>query len=138
MRRTFFFVLMCVAIAATREATLAHHSFSAEYDANKPLNLKGAVTKVEWTNPHAYFYIDVRDEKTGKVTNWAFEMGAPAVIQRSGWTRTTLHIGDVVIVEGSQAKNGTPHGNARSVTLASTGQRLGAGSSQGQGPAAEP
>jgi len=139
MTRTFSFVLVFVALVAGREATtLAHHSFSAEYDANKPLNLKGAVTKVEWTNPHAYFYIDVRDDKTGKVTNWALEMGAPAVIQRSGWTRTTLHVGDLVIVEGSQAKNGTPHGNARSVTLASTGQRLGAGSSQGQGPTAEP
>jgi hypothetical protein len=139
MTRMFYVVLVFAALAATRATTtLAHHSFSAEYDANKPLNLKGAVTKVEWTNPHAYFYIDVRDDKTGKVTNWALERGAPAVIQRSGWTRTTLHVGDVVIVEGSQAKNGTPHGNARSVTLASTGQRLGAGSSQGQGTAAEP
>jgi hypothetical protein len=139
MTRTFYVVLVFVALAATGETTmLAHHSFSAEYDANKPLNLKGAVTKVEWTNPHAYFYIDVRDDKTGKVTNWALEMGAPAVIQRSGWTRTTLHVGDVVIVEGSQAKNGTAHGNARSVTLASTGQRLGAGSSQGQGTTVEP
>jgi hypothetical protein len=139
MTRTFYFVLMFVAVGATYQATTsAHHSFSAEYDANKPLSLKGAVTKVEWTNPHAYFYIDVRDDKTGKVTNWALEMGAPAVIQRSGWTRTTLHIGDLVIVEGSQAKNGTAHGNARTVTLASTGQRLGAGSSQGQGTAVEP
>ena len=129
----FFFVLATVPLAT---GTLrAHHSFSAEYDANKPLKLTGAVTKVEWTNPHAYFYIDVRDEKTAKVTNWAFEMGAPAVIQRSGWTRKTLTIGDVVIVEGSQAKNGTAHGNARTVTMASTGQKLGAGSSQGQGPA---
>jgi len=138
MTRTFYFLVIYVAIAAMSRAPFAHHSFSAEYDGNKPLNLKGAVTKVEWTNPHAYFYIDVRDDQTGKVTNWALEMGAPAVIQRSGWTRTTLHIGDVVIVEGSQAKNGTPHGNARSVTLASTGQRLGAGSSQGQRPTAEP
>jgi len=109
---------------------LAHHSFSSEYDSNKPVNLKGAVTKIEWTNPHVYFYIDVRDEQTGNIVNWALEMGAPAVIQRSGWTRNTMKIGDLVIVTGSQAKSGKPHGNARTVTMASTGQRLGAGSSE--------
>ncbi len=112
----------------------AHHSFAAEYDSNKPLNLTGAVTKIEWNNPHVYFYIDVRDEKTGKVTNWALEMGAPAVIQRSGWTRNTMKIGDLVTVTGSQAKSGNPHGNARTVTMTKTGQRLGAGSSEGQPP----
>src|SRR6187549_3144803 len=131
MARTFYVVLVLVALAATRETTtLAHHSFSAEYDSNKPLNLKGAVTKIEWTNPHVYFYIDVRDEQTGNVVNWALEMGAPAVIQRNGWTRNTMKIGDLVIVTGSQAKSGKPHGNARTVTMASTGQRLGAGSSE--------
>ena len=114
---------------------VAHHSFAAEYDSTKPIKLTGAVTKVEWNNPHVYFYIDVRDEKTRKVTNWALEMGAPAVIQRSGWKRTSMKIGDLVIVEGFQAKNGQPHGNARTVTLASTGQRLGAGSSFGGGNA---
>jgi hypothetical protein len=134
--RTF---LGCVVVASIVAAPLAtgvsaHHSFAAEYDANKPLNLKGAVTKIEWTNPHVYFYIDVRDEKTGKVVNWAFEMGAPAVIQRTGWTRNTMKIGDLVIVTGSQAKSGRPHGNARTVTMASTGEKLGAGSSQGQAP----
>ena len=113
----------------------AHHSFAAEYDSNKPVKLTGAVTKVEWTNPHVYFYIDVRDDQTGKVTNWAMEMGAPAVIQRSGWKRTSMKIGDLVIVEGFQAKSGWPHGNARTVTLATTGQRLGAGSSFGSGNA---
>lgn len=109
----------------------AHHSFAAEYDSNKPVKLTGAVTKIEWNNPHVYFYTDVRDEKTGKVTNWAWEMGAPAVIARRGWTRTTMKIGDLVTVEGSQAKSGKPHGNARAVMLAKTGQVLGAGSSQG-------
>jgi hypothetical protein len=111
----------------------AHHSFAAEYDSNKPVTLTGAVTKVEWTNPHVYFYIDVKDAATGKVTNWAMEMGAPAVIQRSGWKRTSMKLGDLVTVEGFQAKNGQPHGNARTVTLAATGQRLGAGSSAGPG-----
>jgi Family of unknown function (DUF6152) len=112
----------------------AHHSFAAEYDSNKPIKLTGAVTKVEWMNPHVYFYIDVRDEQTGKITNWAFEMGAPAVIQRNGWTRNSMKIGDLLTVEGSQAKSGRPHGNARSVILAATGKKLGAGSSEGQTP----
>ena len=83
-------------------------------------------------NPHVYFYIDVRDDSTGKITNWAFEMGAPAVIQRNGWTRNSMKIGDMVIVDGTRAKSGLPHANARSVTMASTGKKLGAGSSEGQ------
>ena len=111
----------------------AHHSFSAEYG-NEPANLKGAVTKIEWQNPHVFFYIDVRDEETGKVTNWALEMGAPSVIQRNGWKRTTMKIGDLVIVTGTKAKNGKPLANARSVIMASTGQKLGAGSSEGVTP----
>ena len=95
---------------------------------------EGAVTKIEWQNPHVFFYIDVRDEETGKVTNWALEMGAPAVIQRMGWRRTTMKIGDIVIVTGTKAKNGKPLANARSVVMASTGQKLGAGSSEGVTP----
>jgi hypothetical protein len=121
--------ILAVALAAPM---WAHHSFSAEYDAKQPIKLTGAVTKVEWMNPHVYFYIDVKDEQSGKVTNWALEMGAPAVIQRNGWTRNSMKIGDIVVVEGSRAKSGQPHGNARSVTMASTGQKLGAGSSEGQ------
>ena len=127
-----FLALSAAVFVLQASSGWAHHSFSAEYDSNKPLNLTGAVTKIEWNNPHVYFYIDVRDEKTGKVTNWAFEMGAPAVIARSGWRRNTMKIGDLVTVTGSQAKSGNPHGNARSVTLTKTGQRLGAGSSEGQ------
>ena len=109
----------------------AHHSFAAEYDNNQPFKLTGAVTKVEWTNPHVYFFIDVKDAGTGRVANWAMEMGAPAVIARNGWKRSSMKIGDIVVVEGFKAKSGKPHGNARSVTLASTGERLGAGSSFG-------
>ena len=130
---TFGLLALGLIFAATTAAPLwAHHSFAAEYDSNKPLTLKGAVTKIEWQNPHVYFYIDVRDEASSKVTNWAWEMGAPAVIQRNGWTRNTMKIGDLVIVSGTQAKNGSAHGNARTVTMASTGKRLGAGSSEGQ------
>jgi hypothetical protein len=109
----------------------AHHSFAAEYDSNQPFKLTGAVTKLEWTNPHVYFFIDVKDAATGRVSNWAMEMGAPAVIARNGWKRSSMKIGDLVVVEGFKAKSGKPHGNARSVTLASTGERLGAGSSFG-------
>ena len=126
--------LLAFAFAVTLTAPLvAHHSFAAEYG-NEPANLKGAVTKIEWQNPHVFFYIDVRDEETGKVTNWALEMGAPAVIQRNGWTRTTMKIGDIVIVTGTKAKNGKPLANARSVVMASTGKKLGAASSEGVTP----
>jgi hypothetical protein len=126
--------VLALGLALTVAAPLfAHHSFAAEYG-NEPANLKGAVTKIEWQNPHVFFYIDVRDEETGKVTNWALEMGAPSVIQRNGWKRNTMKIGDLVIVTGTKAKNGKPLANARSVVMASTGQKLGAGSSEGVTP----
>lgn len=108
---------------------IAHHSFAAEFDAGKPLTLKGVVTKIEWMNPHTYFYLDVTGPD-GNVVNWGLEMGSPNGLMRAGWTRNTLHVGDVVTVEGSQAKDGTNVGNARVVVLASTGQRLFAASSQ--------
>jgi hypothetical protein len=127
--------LICLA-AALLALTIAvpvpaHHSFSAEYDSDKPFKLTGAVTKIEWTNPHVYFFIDVKDPETGRLANWAMEMGAPAVIARNGWKRSSMKIGDLVTVEGFRAKSGKTHGNARSVTLAATGERLGAGSSFG-------
>ena len=109
---------------------IAHHSFAAEFDASKPVKLTGTVTKIEWMNPHAYFYIDVKDE-SGKVTNWGMEMGSPNGLMRAGWTRNTMKVGDVVTVEGSLAKDGSHTGNARSVTL-KDGQRLFAASSQQQ------
>ena len=112
---------------------MAHHSFSAEYDSKKPVTLKGTVTKVDWMNPHVYFYLDVEDD-AGNVANWALEMGPPNGLQRSGWTRSTMKVGDVVVVEGTLAKDGAKQANARSVTLASTGKRLGAASSEGNIP----
>jgi len=111
---------------------IAHHSFAAEFDAAKPIKLTGSVTKVEWMNPHTYFYIDVKDDK-GQVTNWGLEMGSPNGLMRQGWTRNSMKIGDVVTVEGSAAKDGSNIGNARSVTLQG-GQRLFAGSSQNTTP----
>ena len=123
-----------LALLASMSGVMAHHSFSAEFDASKTFKFTGPVTKVEWMNPHTFFYIDVKDEKTGKVTNWAMEMGSPNGLMRNGWTRNTMKIGDVVTVEGSMAKDGSPTGNARTVVMAKTGQRLFAGSSQGVTP----
>ena len=111
-------------------AVFAHHSFAAEFDAAKPMKLTGLVTKVEWQNPHTFFYIDVTDTATRKVTNWAIELGSPNGLMRQGWTRNTLKIGDIVSVEGSLARSGEPLGNARIVILTSTGQRLFGASSQ--------
>jgi hypothetical protein len=88
------------------------------------------VTKIEWTNPHCYFYIDVKNAETGKIDNWALELGNPNALLRNGWTPNSVKIGEEVTVEGTRAKDGTFLGNARSMVLASTGQRLFAGSSQ--------
>lgn len=106
-------------------ASRAHHSFSAEFDAEKPVTLTGIVTKVEWTNPHVWFYINVKDEATGEVTNWGAEMGPPHGLQRRGWRRDTLKIGEQVTVEGYLARNGSKRVNARQVTLTATGTRPG-------------
>jgi hypothetical protein len=106
-------------------AAFAHHSFSAEFDAAKPVKLTGIVTNVEWTNPHVWFYINVKDEATGKVTNWGAEMGPPHGLQRGGWRRETLKIGESVTVDGFMARNGENRMNARTVTLTSTGGRPG-------------
>jgi Family of unknown function (DUF6152) len=110
----------------------AHHSFAAQYDTNKPLKLDGVLTKLEWTNPHVYIFIDVTDKKTGKVTNWGFEMGPPHMLQRAGWKRNNLQIGEVVQIEGWQARDGTNTANARRVTRTSTGEVLGAASTASQ------
>ena len=110
---------------------LAHHSFAAEYDANKTVTLTGTVTKIEWTNPHARFYVDVKDPK-GTVTNWNLELASPNVLVRNGWSRKSLKFGDEVTVEGSLAKDGSKMANARVVKLAD-GRRVFAGSSGGDG-----
>jgi len=106
----------------------AHHAFATEFDGKKPITMKGVVTKIEWMNPHVWFYLDIKNE-TGEVQNWGFEMGGPNSLRNSGWTRETMKIGDEVIVEGSMAKNNSKNVNAKSVTMASTGKKLGAASS---------
>ena len=109
---------------------LAHHAFAAVFDFKKPVKLTGTVTKIEWQNPHTWFYIDVKDEG-GNVANWGMEMGSPNLLIRAGWNRNSLKIGDVVSVEGFRAKDGSYNGNAQVVVLTNTGQRLFAGSSAG-------
>lgn len=98
----------------------AHHSFAAEFDNKKPIKLEGVVTKVEWTNPHVWIYLNVKDAN-GKVTNWGAEMGPPHGLQGKGWRRNTLEIGTPITVNGFMSKNGSSRVNARSITMAATG-----------------
>src|SRR3954447_14648285 len=122
------FVGCGLAFAPTRVA--AHHSFAAEFDAAKPVTLKGVVTRIEWSNPHARFFIDVTDSK-GNTTTWKLELASPKVlVMQCGWTSKSLNIDDEVTVEGAMAKDGSTTANARIVTLAG-GRRVSAGSSGG-------
>lgn len=119
--------ILCVAALVASGQVLAHHSFAAEFDENKPLKLTGSVTKLEWTNPHIWFFIDVKNPD-GTVTNWGLEMASPNNLLRAGWKRDSMKIGDVVAVEARQARDGSPNANAQTVVLTSTGQKLFAGS----------
>ena len=126
-------IAACVGLLLATVPVVAHHSFSAEFDANAPVEVTGAVQKIEWLNPHVWFFMDSTDD-AGEVTGWAMEMGSPNQLVRAGWTRQTMSIGDVVTVEGSRAYDTSNNASARVVTLASTGERLFAASSQGRTP----
>jgi hypothetical protein len=119
--------LLALAIPA-----LSHHSFQAEYDAAKPVTLTGTVTKLEWTNPHAHFYIDVKDG-SGTVASWNLELASPNVLRRLGWTRDIFKAGDVVTVQGALARDGSKLANARLVIFPD-GRKMLAGSSADAAP----
>jgi hypothetical protein len=114
-----------VGAALATGAALAHHSFAAEFDREQPVELKGIVTKIEWTNPHVWVYVNVRDEASGDTVNWGVELGPPHLLQRRGWQRNTLSIGTQVTVNGSRARNGSNRVNSNTITLAATGGQPG-------------
>lgn len=124
-------VMLAAAATALMLPAYAHHSFPAQYDASKPVTLTGKITKVEWTNPHIFIYIDVPDQETGAVANWALELGGPNVLLRLGWKRDSLKPDDLITVEGSLARDGSRLANAKTIVMTETGRRMLAGSSEG-------
>src|SRR5215510_6144575 len=106
-------LLVAIGFLLPARSLVAHHSFAAEFDASKPVKLTGAVTKFEWTNPHAWIYIDAKDEATAQVANWGFELAAASGLMLSGWTLLTRKAGVVGMFEGTRAKNGTINANAQ-------------------------
>lgn len=129
---TLFSLVASLGYGAAGGTALAHHSFSAEFDANKPVTLTGTVTSVEWRNPHTWFYLDVKSDNGG-VVNWGLELASPNLLLRNGWSRSSMKVGDVVTVEAYQAKNGMNLANAH-VVKTSTGASLFTGTSKGTTP----
>lgn len=121
--RTLVAAVTGLGLSLVAPSGTAHHSFAAQFDAEKPIKLVGTVTKVEWRNPHAWFYIDVEDDSE-TVTNWGMELASPNLLIRKGWARSSMKVGDVVTVEGFHARDGSNIGNARLVTLNATGKTL--------------
>jgi Family of unknown function (DUF6152) len=114
--KTRFIAAVGALLIAVGPSLVAHHSFTAEYDGSKPVKVSGVVTKVEWTNPHIWFFVDVKDEQ-GRVTNWGFSAGPPGVLQRRGISRDALKTGDMVVVEGFRARDGSNNASGGKVTF---------------------
>ena len=129
MRTRLLAVVAGLGLLLATIPVVAHHSFSAEFDANSPVEVTGTVQKIEWLNPHVWFFLDEEDDQ-GNVTNWAMEMGSPNQLVRAGWTRRTMNVGDVVSIEGSRARDGSDTASTWVVILTSTGKRLFSASSQ--------
>jgi uncharacterized protein DUF6152 len=138
MRRQSFAILAAAALASSSVPAHAHHSFSAEFDRSKPIEVTGTITKVEWTNPHARIYIDVKDEASGEVVNWDFELGPPNGLMRQGWNRNSLRQGHVVKISGFLSKDQPRVANARTVHLPDGRQVLTGSSFDVDSPAAAP
>ena len=131
MKRKLTVLTLTLGILLLAVPAFAHHSFSSEFDINQPVTLVGKLTKLDWVNPHGFIYLDVKGPD-GKIVNWGLEMGPPNGLERSGWSRNTMQVGDEVIVEGTLAKDGSKQANVRSVTMADTGKKLGGASSEGK------
>ena len=129
MRAAIGVGVAAIGLVVGATSIVAHHSFAAEYDATRSIVLRGIVTRMEWTNPHAHCYIDVGQDTAG-VANWNVELASPKVLAQNGWKPTSLKVGDDITVEAAQAKDGSTRANARIVTLAD-GRRVSAGSSGG-------
>ena len=127
---------MVLWFGAAAVPALAHHSFAAEFDAKQPITLEGVVTRIQWNNPHTWFYIDVKTQ-SGTVEHWQCETGAPIELVRRGWRKNDLKVGDQVTVHGFRAKDGTNTANARLVTLPN-GKKVFSGSADDGGPATHP
>jgi DNA/RNA endonuclease YhcR with UshA esterase domain len=125
-----YFLILAAGPAIIAPPVLAHHSLAADYDASKPITLRGTVTKFEWMNPHAHFRMDLKDD-SGGVTNWVFELGSPNTLMRSGWNRNSLKVGDEVTVKGCRSKDYTNQGNATSI-LSRDGRIILSGVSAGE------
>ena len=117
MKRGIAALLMTIAVVSSGLSVRAHHSFAAQYDRNKPITLAGPVMRIEWMNPHIYFYMDVKDT-AGKTTQWAIEGGAPNTLYRAGWRKDSVKIGEVVTVQGYLARDGSHLVNMASAVLA--------------------